>query len=178
MAGSDEPGQSEGRAAVGHQAHAREGGGERRPGVGEAHVAGEGEIQPEPRHGAPDLGHDRERAAHDGEHRRLEVGQPALQIGGGGERSERSKPVEIEAGAEVTPRAVQHHQVSGAALLDQLQLVGDGAREARSERVAAGGPVERQPVDRPLLPGQQLFGHRLYRPAGGVPDSATAIPIA
>ena len=44
---ADEAGQGEGRAAVGHQAHAGEGGGEGGAGAGEAQVAGEGEVEPE-----------------------------------------------------------------------------------------------------------------------------------
>ena len=44
------------------------------PDFGQPHVAGQGEIEPEPGGGAPQLGHDRQGTADDGEHRRLKVG--------------------------------------------------------------------------------------------------------
>ena len=75
-----------------------------------------------------------------GEDGGLEVGESALQLGHGRDRAQRSEPAEVEAGTEVAAGAAEHDDERGAALLDQVQLLGNRRRRARvSARCVARG---------------------------------------
>jgi hypothetical protein len=152
--------QGERRAAVRDEPHPGEGGGEARTGGRDAEIARQREVESEAGGGAVDDRQHRDRAAHDGEHGSLEIGEAVLQHGHRRHRPQPAQPVEIEPGRKVPAGAAQHHQLRLPRLGDALHRPGDSARQVGCQGVAAGGPVDREEVDGPVGAGQQLVGHR------------------
>lgn len=67
--------------------------------------------------------------------------------------------MQIEARAKVAAGSAEDDDLRGSSLLDQLELGGERASEIRCEGIATGGPVQRQPMNQPLLSRQQFCGY-------------------